>query len=76
VEPFIAVDSQGRVYVTDSVAGVVHQISSDGKKVVTWGTKGSGSGQLEKPSGIAVAPDGDVYVADRQLHRISVFKPH
>jgi DNA-binding beta-propeller fold protein YncE len=30
----------------------------------TWGTRGSGNGQFEGPSGVAVDPAGSVYVAD------------
>ncbi len=75
IEPYIAVDGEGRIYVTDSVKGAVHQISSDGKRVTTWGIRGGGPGQLEKPSGIAITAQGEVAVADRNQCRISIFKP-
>jgi DNA-binding beta-propeller fold protein YncE len=75
IEPYIAVDGEGRIYVTDSVKGAVHQISSDGNRVTTWGLRGGGPGQLEKPSGIAITAQGEVAVADRNQCRISIFKP-
>ncbi len=75
VEPFITVDDSGRIYVTDSVKSIVHQFSPDGKRVVTWGSKGQSPGQLSKPSGIAVLPSGDIAVADRDQHRINIFRP-
>ncbi|MBC7228401.1 MAG: TIGR03663 family protein [Thermoflexales bacterium] len=41
--------------------------------VRTWGSEGSGPGQFLRPRGVAVAPDGSVYVADSGNHRIQKF---
>ncbi len=38
-----------------------------------WGGPGSGSGQFDTPWDVALAPDGDVYVADRGNYRIQHF---
>jgi DNA-binding beta-propeller fold protein YncE len=40
---------------------------------LVWGTEGSGSGQFSAPRGLAVSPDGYVYVADSRNHRIQKF---
>jgi tripartite motif-containing protein 71 len=37
------------------------------------GRKGSGAGELESPRGLAVAPDGDVLVADMMNNRVQRF---
>ena len=39
------------------------------------GTQGNEIGQFNKPRGIAIAPDGSVYVADTENHRIQHFSP-
>ena len=41
--------------------------------VTSWGQNGSGDGQFIIPFGLAVAPNGDVYVADYGNNRIQVF---
>jgi len=39
------------------------------------GVHGPGAGGLDSPRGLAVAPDGDVYVADLSNARVAVFGP-
>jgi uncharacterized protein (TIGR03663 family) len=41
----------------------------------TWGTVGVDAGQFNHPRGIAVGPDGNVYVVDSDNHRVEVFDP-
>ncbi len=40
-----------------------------------WGTHGAGNGQFNYALGIAVAPNGNVYVADAYNNRIQYFSP-
>lgn len=41
--------------------------------LLSWGAPGTGPGQFNLPTGLALAPSGKVYVADRDNHRIQVF---
>jgi DNA-binding beta-propeller fold protein YncE len=43
--------------------------------VASFGSDGEAAGQLSAPSGMAVAADGSVYVADTGNDRVSVFGP-
>ena len=52
----------------------------DGKRLEvnalqSWGSEGSGDGQFTTPRGVAVAPNGNIYVADSFNHRIQVLDP-
>jgi uncharacterized protein (TIGR03663 family) len=40
-----------------------------------WGEVGTGPGQFNHPRGIALGPDGNVYVVDSDNYRIQVFGP-
>jgi DNA-binding beta-propeller fold protein YncE len=42
-------------------------------RVTAWGTYGSGNGQFINPSGIAIHPDGSVYVGDQGNNRVQKF---
>ena len=41
----------------------------------SWGEPGNGPGQFRLPHGIACAPDGRVFVCDREIDRIQIFSP-
>jgi len=41
--------------------------------LLKWGTESSGDGQLKYPAGVAVAPDGSVYISDMGNNRIQKF---
>jgi DNA-binding beta-propeller fold protein YncE len=79
----IALDTAGNVYVSHFQASkrsaiTPHRVSvysPGGKQLHEWGKTGTGPGEFSYPGGLAVAPDGRVYVADQTNHRVQVLRP-
>jgi len=66
----------GDFYVSDGYGNArVHRFSGEGELLQSWGEPGTGPGQFNLPHGIAVHPDGRVFVADRENDRIQIFSP-
>lgn len=42
---------------------------------LTFGSQGQGSGQFDRPKGVALDADGNIYVGDIGNHRVQVFSP-
>lgn len=79
-----AIGPDGSIYLVDSANDQVRRIRPGGLAEViagdgTWGYGGDGgpatSARLAAPSGVAVAPDGTVYIADTQNYRIRRVTP-
>src|SRR5919201_1218488 len=51
----------------------VHKYTPGGKRVMSWGEPGTDPGQFNIAHNICCDPDGWVYVADRENHRVQVF---
>jgi predicted membrane-bound mannosyltransferase/DNA-binding beta-propeller fold protein YncE len=76
----VASATDGSVYVADSGNHRIIHLSTDGSVINQWGSFGQEDDQspappstFSEPWGIAVAPDGDVYVADTWNHRVQRF---
>ena len=76
----IAVAPNNDLYVADSRNNRILHIASDGTLVNEWGTfadlqqtPNAGIGTFNEPWGVAVGPDGSVYVSDTWNHRMQKF---
>ena len=77
------VGPDGNLYVVNAGASEIVVLSPDGNVVRRWGERGAGEGQFyfqqdsQIPNstigGVAVAPDGSVYVADTVNDRVQQF---
>ena len=78
----VASDRNGNLYVADTMNHRIRKISSDGVCGVLAGSGNAGfkdglgvAAQFNSPRGIAVDPNGNVYVADTMNHRIRMISP-
>ena len=69
----VAVDGRGTLYATDSMNQRIDAFASDGKRLMSWGGRGSAPGEILDPTGVAVGKDGAVYVVDTGNARVEKF---
>ena len=70
----IAIGLNNSIYVVDQGRTRVVKLSPDGRLLSVWGTKGSGDGEFNDPTSVAIDPmTGKIYVADPRNRRIQVF---
>jgi DNA-binding beta-propeller fold protein YncE len=74
-KPYLAVDANGYVYVTDPTSYRVLVFDSQGNFQLSFGKYGTEESSFALPSGIDVGDDGRVYVGDAGGGRIMVFDP-
>lgn len=68
----LAVDSQNRIYVSDTGNYRVQVFDKDGNFLAKFGTKGEGDDQLLRPGSMFIK-DQTIYVVDIDAHRVSAW---
>ena len=78
----VVMASDGNIYVADSASHSIKKFTSEGDLVLkigklgAWSTaQGTGDGEFVFPFSVAVAPDGNLYVVDKNNNRIQKFDP-
>ena len=71
----VAVNKRGQIIVTDYTECSVSIFNANGEKVKSFGSSGSGPGQMSFPAGVALTATGDILVCDQSNHRIQLFSP-
>ena len=60
----VAINQRGEVVVTEWAGHCVSVFSPSGEKLRSFGTRGSGQGQFDRPTGVAVDGEGNILVVD------------
>ncbi len=69
----VDLDSDGNIYVLDSMNARVQKFSSDGRFLLSFGERGTAIGSFQLPKSLSVSPEGHIYVADSMAHKVVVF---
>jgi uncharacterized protein (TIGR03663 family) len=75
----VALAADGSLYVADTLNNRIQHLNADGTLLKTWGSPADVSamnapgGTFNQPWGVAVGPDGSVYVSDTWNHRVQKF---
>ncbi len=65
----------GDLFITDGYGNsCIHRFSPKGEHKATWGEPGIDEGQFIRPHNIAIDENGLLYVADRECHRVQIFR--
>lgn len=75
IEPYVALDPDNNVYITDSTSDTVHIFSRSQNVVMQLGGTGKQRGALLDPKGIVVDSNYNMYIADSRNHRIVKARP-
>lgn len=70
----IACSPDESLLIVDSANHRVQAFQADGTFLHGWGEKGLNQDSLNSPSGVAVAPNGKVYVADGYNNGVQIFE--
>jgi len=69
----LAVDAEGRIYLLEAKEQEVRVFGPDGMLLRTIGRKGQGPGEFEQANGVALTPDGAVWVYSPATRRLLQF---
>jgi len=70
-QPYLALDSKGRLFATNSMWRRIYRFSTDGQDVYRYNLPPQGSAiGLRSPMGIAFDADDNLYIADRDSSRV------
>ena len=69
----IAMDSLGRVHVSDEHNGRITIFDTSGDYLGKWGVLGSGAGEFDGPSGMTFDGEDNLYISDARNNRIQKF---
>ncbi len=69
----IGVDTEGRIYVTETLNHRVQTFDKTGKWLLKFGSKGNGNSQFNMADSIAISDKSEIFVLDKGNNRIQLF---
>lgn len=72
-QPYLAFDADGNLYATSADTGSVEMLDPDGQLVESISS--AGGSQLQRPTGIAAAPNGDLLITDLAASAVVRYTP-
>ncbi len=66
----MAIDALGRCYLAEAGADRLHVLDMHGNSLITFDRPSTRLGPLNGPSGVALGPNGEIYLADTLNHRV------
>jgi tripartite motif-containing protein 71 len=69
----ICINSSGEVYISDRGNSLIRKFDSGMVHLLDWGSEGTGDGQFDRATFLAVDSSGNVYVSDTYNGRIQKF---
>jgi sugar lactone lactonase YvrE len=73
-KPYLAVDNQGRVFISDPEGYRIIVYDNNGQLLGTWGQYGQDLASFALPNGLAFDPQGNLLVADADNNRMMEFQ--
>ena len=70
---FVAVDSKGNVYVSNTLNARIEVFDPEGKYLKRIGERGNSYGMFDKPKGVAIDTFDNVYVVDSGWSNVQIF---
>lgn len=70
---YVALDGEGRLYVTNTMNARVDVFTPDGKFLRRFGERGNAFGMFDRPKGVALDSFGNLYVVDSGWSNVQIF---